>query len=169
MFEAYSTTSHVHSLCTCKFQFNSYREEHQESVVNLYYRCYTIFERGTLDVPIANLIQFFTLLFTQLQFLNCLKLLPRKVSILILESDSPMYSVTRLNQFLKYVAVLHLIVFLICIGLLFYSRGFAFPTVFLPSSFLISLFDIFYLKVCGNFGPNCEPFSCHTVQLFAHV
>ena len=89
---------------------------------------------------------------------NCLKLLSRKASILILESDSPMYSVTRLNQFLKYVAVLHLIVFLICIGLLFYSRGFAFPTVFLPSSFLISLVDTFYLKVCRNFGPNCDLF-----------
>ena len=97
--------------------------------------------------------------------IDCLKLLSRKVSILILESDSPMYSVTKFNQFLTYVVVLHLLVFLICIGLLFfYSRGFfAFPTVFLPSSFLISLFDIFYLKVCGNFGPNCEPFSCHTV------
>ena len=54
---------------------------------------------------------------------DCLKLLPRKVSILILESDSPMYSVTRLNNFLKYVVVLHLLVFFICVGLLFHSRG----------------------------------------------
>ena len=99
-------------------------EEHQESVVNFYYHCYTICDRGTLDVPIGNLIQFFTLLlFTQLQFLYCLKLLPRKVSILILESDSPMYSVTSFNQFLKHIVVLHLLVFLICIGLLFHSRG----------------------------------------------
>ena len=96
--------------------------------------------------------------------IDCLKLLPRKVSILMLESDSTMYSVTRLNQFLKYVAVLHLLVFLMCIGLLFIAEGlFAFPTVFLPSSFLISLVDTFYLKVCRNFVPDCEPFSCHTV------
>ena len=54
---------------------------------------------------------------------DCLKLRPRKGSIPILESDSPMYSVTRFNQFLKYVVVLHLIVFLICIGLLLHSRG----------------------------------------------
>ena len=25
-------------------------------------------------------------------------------------------------------------------------------------SFLISFVDISYPKVCGNFGPNCEPF-----------
>ena len=54
---------------------------------------------------------------------DCLKLLSRKASILILESDSPMYSVTRFNQFLKHIVVLHLLVFLICIGLLFHSRG----------------------------------------------
>ena len=100
---------------------------------------------------------------------DCLKLRPRKGSIPILESDSPMYSVTRFNQFLKHIVVLHLLVFLICIGLLFHSRGFAFPTVFLPSSFLISLVDTFYLKVCRSFGPNCDPFFCHTVYLFAHV
>ena len=91
--------------------------------------------------------------------IDCLKLLSRKASILILESDSPMYSVTRFNQFLKHIVVLHLLVFLICIGLLFHSRGlFVFPTVFLPSSFLISLVESFYLKVCRNFGPNCDPF-----------
>ena len=39
------------------------------------------------------------------------KLLSRKASILKLESDSPMYLVTRFNQFLKYVVVLHLLVF----------------------------------------------------------
>ena len=57
---------------------------------------------------------------------DCLKLLSRKASILILESDSPMYSVTRFNQFLKFlkhIVILHLLVFLICVGLLFYSRG----------------------------------------------
>ena len=54
---------------------------------------------------------------------DCLKLLSRKASILILESDSPMYSVTRFNQFLKHIVVLHLLVFLICVGLLFHSRG----------------------------------------------
>ena len=92
--------------------------------------------------------------------IDCLKLLPRKASILILESDSPMYSVTKFNQFLKCVVVLHLLVCLICIGLLFHSRGLfgVFPTVFLPSSFLISLVDTFYLKVCRNFGPNCDLF-----------
>ena len=91
---------------------------------------------------------------------NCLKLLSRKASILILESDSPIYSVTRFNQFLKYVVVLHLLVFLIYIGLLFHSRGLIrVPDgVFLTSSFLISLFDTFYLKVCRNFGPNCDLF-----------
>ena len=55
--------------------------------------------------------------------IDCLKLLPRKVSILILESDSPMYSVTKFNQFLKYAVVLHILVFLIYIGLLFHSQG----------------------------------------------
>ena len=96
--------------------------------------------------------------------IDCLKLLSRKASILILESDSPMYSVTRFNHFLKYVVVLHLLVFLICIGLLFHSRGlFVFPTVFLPSSFLISLLDTFYFKIFSNFGCNCDPFLCHTV------
>ena len=54
---------------------------------------------------------------------DCLKLLSRKASILILESDCPMYSVTRFNQFLKHIVVLHLLVFLICVGLLFHSRG----------------------------------------------
>ena len=54
---------------------------------------------------------------------HCLKLLPRKASIIILESDSPMYSVTRFNHFLKHIEVLHLLVFLICVGLLFHSRG----------------------------------------------
>ena len=34
-----------------------------------------------------------------------------------------MYSVTSLNQFLKGIVVLHLLVFLICVGLLFHSRG----------------------------------------------
>ena len=34
-----------------------------------------------------------------------------------------MYSVTRFNQFLKHIVVLHLLVFLICVGLLFNSRG----------------------------------------------
>ena len=79
-----------------------------------------------------------------------------------------MYSVTRFNQFLKYVVVLHLLVFLICIGLLFHSRG----LIRVPDgvfSFLISLFDTFYLKVCRNFGPNCDPFFCHTVYLFVYV
>ena len=51
--------------------------------------------------------------------IDCLQLLSRKASFLILESDFPMYSVTRFNQFLKYVVVIHLLVFLICIGLLF--------------------------------------------------
>ena len=139
-------------------------EEHQESVVNFYFYRYTIFDRGTLGVHIGNLIQFYTLLLLTkivvfILLVDCLKLLSRKASILILESDSPMYSVTRFNHFLKYVVVLHLLVFLICIGLLFHSRGlFVFPTVFLPSSFLISLVESFYLKVCRNFGPNCDPF-----------
>ena len=76
-----------------------------------------------------------------------------------------MYSVTKFNQFLKYVVVL-----INCIGLLFHSRAlFVFPTVFLPSSFLISLLDTFYVKVCRNFGPNFDPFFCHTVYLFTHV
>ena len=93
---------------------------------------------------------------------DCLKLLPRKASILILETDSPMYSVTRFNQFLKYVVVLHLLVFLICIGLLFHSRGLIrVPdgvNVFTIKFSMISLFDTFYLKVCRNFGPNCDLF-----------
>ena len=42
---------------------------------------------------------------------DCVKLLSRRASILKLESDSPMYLVTRFNQFLKYVVVLHLLVF----------------------------------------------------------
>ena len=42
---------------------------------------------------------------------DCLQLLSRKASFLILESDLPMYSVTRFNQFLKYVVVIHLLAF----------------------------------------------------------
>ena len=62
---------------------------------------------------------------------DCLKLRPRKASILILESDSPMYSVTRFNQFLKHIVVLHLLVFLICVGLLFHSQGLCAYLVFI--------------------------------------
>ena len=84
-----------------------------------------------------------------------------------------MYSVTRFNQFLKYVVVLHLLVFLICIGLLFHSRGLIrVPDgVFLTSSFLISLFDTFYLKVqfVVTLALTLSPFFCHTVYLFAYV
>ena len=73
-----------------------------------------------------------------------------------------MYSVTRFNQFLKYVVVLHLLVFLIYIGLLFHSRGLIrVPdgvNVFTIKFSMISLFDTFYLKVCRNFGPNCDLF-----------
>ena len=98
---------------------------------------------------------------------DCLKLRPRKASILILESDSPMYSVTRFNQFLKHIVVLHLLVFLICIGLLFHSRG----LIRVPDGVFTIKFSDFSFRhlLSGNFGLNCEPFSCHTVWLFAHV
>ena len=92
---------------------------------------------------------------------NCLKLLSRKASILILESDSPMYSVTRFNQFLKYVVVLHLLVFLICIGLLFHSRG----LIRVPDGVFNIKFSDFSFRhllsessICRNFGPNFDPF-----------
>ena len=94
---------------------------------------------------------------------NCLKLLSRKASILILESDSPMYLVTRFNQFLKYVVVLHLLVFLICIGLLFHSRG----LIRVPDG--VNVFTIKFSDfscrhllseslICRNFDSNFDPF-----------
>ena len=104
---------------------------------------------------------------------NCLKLLSRKASILILESDSPMYSFTRFNQFLKYVVVLHLLVFLIFIGLLFHSRG----LIRVPDG--VNVFTIkfswflfstpFIWKFVVTLILTLSPFFCHTVYLFAYV
>ena len=89
-------------------------------------------------MPIGNLIFFYAffiyIVVVFILLVHCLKLLPRKASILILESDSPMYSVTRFNQFLKHIEVLQLLVFLICVGLRFHSRGlFGYGPLFLPS------------------------------------
>ena len=94
---------------------------------------------------------------------NCLKLLSWKASILILESDSPVYSVTGLNQFLKCIVVLHLLVFLICIGLLFNSRGLIrVPDGVNVFTIKFSDFSVRHLlsesSICRNFGPNFDPF-----------
>ena len=67
----------------------------------------------------------------------------RLVTILILKSNS------LFSHYVKslMIAVLHLLVFLIDEGFLFHSPGFfAFPTLFLPSSFLFSLIDTFYIQ-----------------------
>ena len=54
-------------------------------------------------MPIGNLIFFYAffiyIVVVFILLVHCLKLLPRKASILILETDSPMYLVTRFNQF----------------------------------------------------------------------
>ena len=71
----------------------------------------------------------------------------RLVSILIRKSNIIPGSVIHVKSLM--IVVLHLIVFLIGEGFLFHSPGFfciAFPTLFLPSSFLISLVDTFYIQ-----------------------
>ena len=71
------------------------------------------------------------------------------------------FSDYRFNQFLKYVVVLHLLVFLICIGLLFHSRG----LIRVPDGVFTIKFSDFSFRhllsessICRNFGPNCDLF-----------
>ena len=89
----------------------------------LYHMWQRHFRRGYWQLNLVFYAFIICIVVVFILLVNFLKLRSRKASILILESDSPMYSVSRFNQFLKYVVVLHLLVFLICIGLLFHSRG----------------------------------------------